>query len=102
MCGGTVESACHSRMKEQKLSVMGCYRRKQWRCRKWEALLDMERYNCNVEEMDQGAVTLVVNLVRALEKVQLKVKKAKLMISLTEGGKEGKSKLIASHKYLEF
>ena len=39
----------------------------------WEALLEKEKYTCNVEEMDQGAVTLVGDLAKALEKGQLKV-----------------------------
>ena len=35
---------------------------KQWRSRKtvWEAWLDVDKYNYKVEEMDQGAVTLVL------------------------------------------
>ena len=36
-------------------------------CWKWE------QYNYNVEEMYHGAVTLVVDLTKACEKVQLKV-----------------------------
>ena len=38
-----------------------------------EALLYMEKHNYNVEEMDQGAVTLVVDLAKAFAKMQLKV-----------------------------
>ena len=36
-------------------------------------LLDMDKYSYNVEEMDKGTVSSVVDLARALEKVQLKV-----------------------------
>ena len=45
----------------------------QWRSRKtaWEAVLDMERYSCNVKEMDQGVFTLVVDLAKAFGKVQI-------------------------------
>ena len=39
----------------------------------WEALLQVETYNNNVEDIDQGAVTLVVDLAKALEEVQLEV-----------------------------
>ena len=38
-----------------------------------EALLEMEMCNCNVEEMDQEAVTNVVDFAKASENVQLKV-----------------------------
>ena len=34
----------------------------------WEALLDMEKCNDNVEELDEGAVPLVVELAKAFEK----------------------------------
>ena len=37
------------------------------------ALLELEKSNSNEEEVDQGAVTLVVDLARAFEHVQLKV-----------------------------
>ena len=39
----------------------------------WEALLEMKKYNYDVEEMDKGAVTLVVDRAKAFENVQLKV-----------------------------
>ena len=39
----------------------------------WEALLDMETYNYDVEEMDHGAVTLVVGLDKAFQEVQQNV-----------------------------
>ena len=42
----------------------------------WDALLDMDKYNYNVEELDQCAVTMVVDLAKAFEKVQLKVVRA--------------------------
>ena len=38
---------------------------------------------------------------RVTRKLQYVTKKTKLKLSLTEGGKEGKSKLVASNKYLE-
>ena len=38
-----------------------------------EALLEMEKFDSNVEEIDQGAVTLVVDFAKAFEKVQLQV-----------------------------
>ena len=33
----------------------------------------MEKYICNAEEMDQGIVTLVVDVAKAFEKVQFEV-----------------------------
>ena len=39
----------------------------------WEARLEMEKYSCRVEEMDKKAVTLVVDLANAFEKVPIKV-----------------------------
>ena len=38
---------------------------------------------------------------RVTRKLQYVTKKTKLKLSLTEGGKEGKSKIVASNKYLE-
>ena len=34
----------------------------------WEAMSDMEKYDFNVEEMNQGAVLLAVDLARAFQK----------------------------------
>ena len=39
----------------------------------WEASLEMAKYNYNVVNMDLGAVTLVVDLAKAFEKVPLSV-----------------------------
>ena len=39
----------------------------------WEALLEMEQYSHNVVDMDQGAVTLAVEMVKVFEKERLKV-----------------------------
>ena len=33
----------------------------------WEAVLEMKKYNFNVDAMNQGAVTLVVDLAKAFE-----------------------------------
>ena len=72
---GMVESARDTMMEEKKWCEMGCGRRKQWTSRNtaWEALLAMEKYNYIMKEMDQGAVTLVVDLAKAFERVQLKL-----------------------------
>ena len=66
---GVLESATDSRMEEKKHGEVGCYRRMPWRSRK----NDVEKYNHNVEETDQGAVALVVDLAKAFQEVQFRV-----------------------------
>ena len=68
---GTVDSTSSSRMEEKKQSENGIIGGAERTA--WEKLLDMEKYNYNEEEVDQGAVTLVVDLAKAFAKVQLKV-----------------------------
>ena len=37
----------------------------------WETPLEMEKFDCRAGEMDQGAITLVLDLVQAFERVSL-------------------------------
>ena len=89
----------------------------------WEVLMEMERDNRNAKEEDQGAVASVLDLAKAVERVSLpvvwawkevaemakkvmkklkeEVEKKGLTLSVTENGKEGKSKTIASCGFLE-
>ena len=39
----------------------------------WETLLEMERFDCRAGEMDQGAITLVLDLAEAFYRVSLPV-----------------------------
>ena len=74
---GVVESASSARMEKHELSEMGCNRRKQWRSsQNCVGGIEMEKYYYSVEEKNQGAVTLNVDLAKALEKEQLKVVRA--------------------------
>ena len=57
-----VQSASDTRIHKKKQNKLGRTA--------WEALLDMEKYTCNVEEIDHEAVTLVEDLATAFEKVQ--------------------------------
>ena len=61
------ESASNSRMEEKKWSEMGLYRTEQWRSRKSSlgGHVGNGKYDYNVDEMDQGAVTLVIDLAKA-------------------------------------
>ena len=66
----------------------------------------MERFNGKAKEEDQGAVALVLDLAKAFERVILRVvkeevEKKSLQLSVTENGKERKSKMIASCGFLE-
>ena len=70
-----VEGASDTRMEEKKQGDVGLYRWKHCRNKRNSlgSFVGREQYNSNVEEMDQVAAILVVDLAKAFENVQLNV-----------------------------
>ena len=62
----TVDSTSDARMEEKKHFEIGCDERKHWK-RRNNSLESTAGHGENVEEMDLGAVTLVVDLAKTVD-----------------------------------